>query len=199
MDVSNAVAAGRLRRWEAYLRNYRLPAWEEIPDIGLYMEQVLTLLKTYLDYLPPELKEEAFLTPATVNNYVRSRFMPSPVKKRYYRVHIAYLVMICTMKHGLNIGMVQKMLPAEMPEEQVKDIYEGYVRKHRATADFFVEIVKTMSAPILQHKTTARSIAAEETADLIIQSAILGGLSRLLAEKLLRLHTPEEAEVSADT
>ena len=54
MTLDKALVAAKLRRWEKYLNNYRLPMWEDIPDIGLYMEQIVTLLKGYLDYLPPK-------------------------------------------------------------------------------------------------------------------------------------------------
>ena len=57
MAYDNDLIAGKLRRWEKYLERYRLPAWEEIPDFGLYMEQVVQLLKQYLDYMPPELMD----------------------------------------------------------------------------------------------------------------------------------------------
>lgn len=80
MTLDKALVAAKLRRWERYLSNYRLPMWEDIPDIGLYMEQIVTLLKGYLDYLPPELKEEQFISAATVNNYVRKKIMPEPIK-----------------------------------------------------------------------------------------------------------------------
>lgn len=53
MVYDKGLVAGKLRRWEKYLNEYRLPKWEEIPNIGLYMEQVLALLCEYLDYLPP--------------------------------------------------------------------------------------------------------------------------------------------------
>ena len=53
MAYDNDLIAGKLRRWDKYLERYRLPAWEEIPDFGLYMEQVVQLLKQYLSYLPP--------------------------------------------------------------------------------------------------------------------------------------------------
>lgn len=81
MRYDNRLTAAKLRRWETYLHDYRLPSWEEIPDLGLYMEQVLALLRQYLDYLPPELKDEQFITAATINNYVRNRFMPEPCRK----------------------------------------------------------------------------------------------------------------------
>ena len=45
------------------------------------------LMRQYLDYLPPELKEEQFITASTINNYVRMKIMPEPRRKRYYRIH----------------------------------------------------------------------------------------------------------------
>ena len=81
MELDNNTVAESLRRWEKYLNNYRLPKWGDIPNLGLYMEQVLQLLGEYLDYLPPELKKEQFLTAAAINNYVRKKYMPGPVKK----------------------------------------------------------------------------------------------------------------------
>ena len=48
MNFDKDLVAGKLRRWDRYLNRYHLPAWEEIPDIGLYMEQVVTLLRGYL-------------------------------------------------------------------------------------------------------------------------------------------------------
>ena len=72
MIYTNSLVAAKLRRWEKYLNNYRLPDWDSIPDFGLYMEQVIDLLTQYLDYLPPELKAEQFITGSTINNYVRT-------------------------------------------------------------------------------------------------------------------------------
>ena len=64
------------------LESFSPVAWEMIPDFGLYMDQVVTLLSGYLDYMPPELKEEQVIAPAAINNYVRKKIMPEPVKKR---------------------------------------------------------------------------------------------------------------------
>ena len=66
MAYDKALIAGKLRRWEKYLIGFRLPAWEDIPDFGLYMEQVVDLLKRYLDYMPPELKEEDVVTSSAI-------------------------------------------------------------------------------------------------------------------------------------
>ena len=186
MNYDKALVAGKLRRWETYLNNYRLPVWEQIPDLGLYMEQVIVLLRQYLDYLPPELKEEEFITAAAINNYVRTRIMPEPVKKRYYRIHIAYLLVICTLKQGLSIALIRRLLPTGLPESEVREFYDRYAARHALSAAFFVEQVRGVAGPILDHQDeTPFSIARTE--ELIVSSAIIGGLSRLLAEKLMLL------------
>ena len=48
------------------------------------------------------------------------KVMPPPVKKRYSRVHLAYLVMICTLKQSLSISCIQRMLPEEHGEEAAR-------------------------------------------------------------------------------
>lgn len=186
MNYDKQLVAGKLRRWERYLNRFRLPAWEEIPNIGLYMEQVVTLLREYLDYLPPELKEEESVTAAAINNYVRIKVMPGPQKKRYYRVHLAYLIMICTLKQGLSISLVQRFLPIDIPEEEVRRIYSRYAERHRVTAQYFTQQVYAAAALFLDLEPES-ALTTDRVEDLIASAAVLGGFSRLLAEKLLLL------------
>ena len=126
MAYDNDLIAGKLRRWEKYLEHYQLPTWEQIPDFGLYMEQVVQLLKQYLSYLPPGLKQSQTITSAAINNYVRTKMLPEPRKKKYYRVHIAYLIMICTLKQSLSLSMLQTLLPGSLPEEEVRRAYSSF-------------------------------------------------------------------------
>lgn len=193
----NQLVADKLRRWEKYLRAFRLPLWDEIPDLGLYMDQIIVLLTQYLDYLPPEIKDGKCITAAAINNYVRIKAMPEPVKKKYYRIHIAYLIMICTLKQTLSISTLQKFIPLGLPEEQVKEFYNSYAERHRSMAEHFINLVKETAAPILNNETGIDS--AQQTNNLIAASAIGAGFAQLLAEKLLYLihpNTEEESEKS---
>lgn len=186
MQYDKALVAAKLRRWETYLNNYRLPAWEQIPDLGLYMEQVVAFLRQCLDYLPPELKDEEFITAAAINNYVRTKIMPEPIKKRYYRIHLAYLLVICTLKQGLSIALIRRLLPLGLSEQELREFYARYAERHALSAAFFVEQVRGVAGPILDHSdSTPFSIARTE--ELIVSSAMIGGFSRLLAEKLMLL------------
>ena len=191
----NDLVAGKLRRWKQYLENYHLPAWEEIPDIGLYMEQVVQVLRLWLDYLPPELKEEQFITASTVNNYVRTKIMPMPVKKKYYRLHLAYLLIICTLKQGLSLTLIQRLLPGNLTEEELKRVYTAYVTRHGDAARYFCQQVSCAAAPLLGERNDS-PLSADRVEDLVASSAVIGAFSRLFAEKLLLLEgmTPETAE-----
>ncbi len=186
MPYSNELVAFKLRKWEKYLNNYQLPQWEDIPDLGLYMEQIIDLLKQYLDYLPPELKEEQFITASTIHNYVRTKVMPQPRKKKYYREHIAYLIMILTLKQSLSIALIQKLIPMEMQEEDIRQTYTAFVKQHSLAAKYFTVQVRQIASRILGHDEHYE-ISAAVTEDLITLSSIFGGFSRLLSEKLLLL------------
>ena len=198
MKFDREVVAAKLRRWEKYLYNFQLPEWERIPDFGLYMDQIIGLLTEYLDYLPPEIKSDRIITAATINNYVRMKIMPEPVKKKYYRIHIGYLIMICTLKHSLSIAMVQKLIPADIDESDFQNIYEGYAERHRRSAAKFIEQVKEIGEPLF-HPENMEGEVSMDVSDLIYDYAVLTGFSKLLMEKLVLLKSVTMDQVEADT
>ena len=61
------------------IENVHLPRWHELPDIELYMDQVITLIEKYLSPLIT-LEKHTLLTSSMVNNYVKHGLIPAPVK-----------------------------------------------------------------------------------------------------------------------
>ena len=194
MAFDSTLVAAKLRRWETHLTEYRLPSWEDIPDFGLYMEQVVTLLSQWLDYLPPELKDGELITAASINNYVRKKIMPEPVKKRYYRTHLAYLLIICTLKQSLSIATLQKLIPANLTDDEVRDIYTAFARRHKEASRYFVGEVRAAAADILHPGDASAGETSARVEDLIVGSALTSGFARLMAEKLLALDGQSAAE-----
>lgn len=186
MTTDRKLVATKLKRWNKYLNEYQLPTWENIPNIGLYMEQVIILLKQYLDYLPPELKEEQFITASTINNYVRMKVIPGPQKKLYYRIHIAYLIMVLTMKPGIEISLIQKLIPSDLEEDEFAELYTEYASLHKNACSIFASEVRYMAAPLLEHDPTD-SLNIDKPEQLVELSAIMSGFTHLLSEKLLLL------------
>ena len=130
----------RIQAWEARLRATPLPSWENLPELELYMDQVVLLLSRYLAVFAQE--EEKVITPSIVNNYVRMKIMPPPVKKRYSRIHIAYLLMICVLKQSLSIASIQKMVPLTTDEAEVASLYTNFVSVYQGAADNFSQHIQ---------------------------------------------------------
>ena len=86
--------------------NMALPQWELLPDIGLYMDQVITLMdRTFSPALP-----KGEMTKSMVNNYVKVGMIPRPVGKKYDREHLALLMMICVFKQALSMESISRLL-----------------------------------------------------------------------------------------
>ena len=93
--------------------NMALPQWELLPDIGLYMDQVITLMdRTFSPALP-----KGEMTKSMVNNYVKVGMIPRPVGKKYDREHLAMLLMICVLLFNVVARIVGKQLARRMTAE----------------------------------------------------------------------------------
>ncbi|MCR4922675.1 MAG: DUF1836 domain-containing protein [Lachnospiraceae bacterium] len=197
MSYKKDLVKKKLLRWEHYIRNFSFPDWEDIPDIGLYMDQVTTYLSQRLDYLPPNLKkEESPITAATINNYVRNKVMPEPVKKRYYRIHLAYLLMICTLKQTLSIASLQALLPNGESEAEVKQHYTAFAKRHHIAVDYFGDQIELIAAPMLNSEVDSK-LSAHSPEELIFSSVIIAGFSKIFAQKLLDLKDKDIDEAGA--
>lgn len=195
MEYDKSLIAHKLQRWDKFITDYHLPDWEAIPDFGLYMDQVIVLLEQYLSFIPaPVGGKERIVTSSTINNYVRLKIMPAPEKRKYHRVHIAYLIMILTMKQSLSISDVQKILPVDSSETDVRAVYEDYSLKFRRVGLFFNQQVQS-GAEGIRNATEQNCGNAVEL--LVIESALIAGFSKILAEKLIRLCGADAEDVLA--
>lgn len=193
MVYDKELIAHKLIRWEKAVSGFRLPSWENIPDIGLYMDQVLVLLSQYLGLISPadgkepeddsDQSDAKIFSAAAVNNYVRLKIMPAPVKKKYYRVHIAYLIIIFTLKQAVSINIVKEMLSTEMREEDVQQLYSDYIKKHHEATVLFTNIVRECATDVLDPQKSGENLVSS----FVIQEALIAGFSRVITEKLVRL------------
>jgi hypothetical protein len=192
MNYDKELIARKMLRWENFLTAYQLPKWEDLPDFGLYMDQVITLLSQHLYYLPQEDHSEELVTPTAINNYVRLKIMPAPEKKRYRRIHLAYLFMICTLKQTITIAQVQKIIPVGLEEEEIKQLYSNYVARHIEVGQRFIENIHHCAEPMLDPNNTMENATVE---NMIAGMVMMSGYYRLLAEKIIGLKGYAAAEV----
>lgn len=82
---------------------------DDIPNIDLYMDQVTTYLNDKFAATKRH-DEDKLMTKTMINNYAKSRLLPSPEKKKYSKDHIMVLIMIFFFKNVLSINDVTKLL-----------------------------------------------------------------------------------------
>ena len=86
-----------------------IPRWNELPEIDLYLDQVVSYLEKYLEQYNVN-KEDKIITKTMINNYVKLGIMPAPEKKKYSRQHIAYLIVICVLNQVYSISDIGKLI-----------------------------------------------------------------------------------------
>lgn len=74
----------------------------DIPDIDLYMDQVLTFLETRLSDYKRGPGEKVF-TKTMINNYAKAGIILSPQKKKYSRENMVLLLLMYRLKHIMSI------------------------------------------------------------------------------------------------
>lgn len=178
MEINNSVAA-----WSAGLAAQRLPRWDELPDIDLYLDQVLTLLDKYLGPFLPENGGHA-LTASMINNYVKLRIVPAPVKKRYGRVQLAYLLVIGLLKQVLPIPDVKALLESQFEGAQEQTDGGAEKRGFAKAFDCFCTLQETAFADMARQAAQLETAAGTRPA-LAMEMAVRANASKTLAEKLI--------------
>ncbi len=100
---------------------FSLPAYEEIPDVGLFLEQVARYIAKYA--------ESANLQPLTgsmISNYVKKKIIKNPVKKMYDREQIAYLIFIAFAKNVVQIDDMQRLFEIQRENCGIEEAYEYF-------------------------------------------------------------------------
>ena len=160
------------------IEEFHMPRWEELPEIDLYLDQVVTFIDKYLLYYlnnynnqKDEKKEQNVLTKTMINNYVKQKIMEAPIKKKYNRNNIAYLFVICILKQCYSINDIDKLIkftlkntPLEVAYNKFCDVFENtlkctfldkkFVYEKSATENGYVllNVVQTISSKLYVEK-----------------------------------------------
>ena len=81
------------------LTEQRPSSWDKLPDIPLYMDQVVS----YLSRQMISIGDGDALTSAMINNYIKDGLLARANGKKYDQVHLAYLTAICALKQVMSV------------------------------------------------------------------------------------------------
>ncbi len=162
---------------EKYLKEFSLPNWDDFPSIDLYMDQVVALLNEYLSiFIAP--KGGMQITSTMINNYVKLKTIPAPVKKRYSRIHLAYLVMVCILKQTHSMSTISDIIPPDMDKETLKTTYASFVKNHNKAYNYVSEKIFDVASKIFAEE----NVNNDRMTDLVLQVAVSANIFKLMAD-----------------
>lgn len=105
--------------------NFHIPRWNELPSLDLYLDQLVTILEKNLKEFICN-KEETIITKTMINNYVKQGLIKPPKKKKYSRLHIATLTVICILKQIYNISDINELIMLAIKTVKFNSAYDQF-------------------------------------------------------------------------
>ena len=164
--------------WSDTLQDFHLPRWEELPNFDLYLDQVITLIEGYLQHLFDE-ENDTILTSAMINNYVKLKLIPKAEKKRYNRVHIAYLIAITILKQVLTISEVKQGIEYQAGINGLKEAFNLFCEEQETAIKAVADHIKKQDSAFQLEGITVQNT--------VIKMATMSFAGKLVAEKILHL------------
>ena len=148
---------------EERLLAFRCPRWEELPDVDLYVDQMVSYIERHLSVLDVG-DEGHFITASMINNYVKMKLIPAPVKKRYGVRQLARLMVVCSLKRDFSIAELHTMMDFEM-EQTIRHVFlgEAIAAPGPSSEEAILRAVMTAFANKLYAHCIIRSQAAPAT------------------------------------
>lgn len=120
---------------------------DDIPNIDLYMDQVTTYLNDKFANTKRH-EDDKLMTKTMINNYVKSRLLPSPEKKKYTKDHMMVLIMIYFFKNIISMNDVNKLITPlldsyfhneEIPLENIINTFLTFAKQCNLTDSILTE------------------------------------------------------------
>ena len=103
------------------IKDFRLPRYNEIPNVGLFLEQTTKYISDILAPLPG-----ITITSSMISNYVKKKLIANPIKKQYDRDQVAYLIFIAVAKSVLSLEHIQALIDLQKRVSEKKQAYEYF-------------------------------------------------------------------------
>ena len=160
------------------------PEWDALPDLGLYMDQVINYLERQIGLLFPPNREGA-ITSSMINNYVKANVIPRARSKKYGQEHIALLLAAFVLKKALTTQDMSVLL-TKGTDSAIDDPYRSFYEHYRGT---LLECGKTVAQEI-RATLEEEPFGGDSLRPLALKLAVEASIRSLAAEMLLTLLEP---------
>ena len=173
MEINNL---NNLSNWCEDASQYKLPAWEQLSSIPLYMDQVMLFMTEAFKLFENDGKTP-ILTNSMVTNYVKNGLVDHPQHKKYNREHLAKLVMIGMLKQVLSIQDISVLFTKD---QDTISFYNAFIEAQDAALHETVSVLNNTGNDTEELRSAALRLAAEANARRMVAEKILAELSETL-------------------
>lgn len=128
------------------IENFKMPRYSEIPNVGLYLKQVVRFIN---DIFEPYFAVK--VTETMLSNYVKMHLISNPIKKQYNREQIANFLFLTLAKTVISLDNIQILLQMQ------KESYSPEV-----AYNYFCDEFENVLFHIYGHKDQMDMIGSEE-------------------------------------
>lgn len=166
-----------LNNWLIELEKYVTPRIEYLPDLDLYMDQVINYLEKCLGPIN-EYTNDKIITNSMINNYVKGNVVPNPINKKYSRTHLIYIIAVCTLKQILPISDIARILTISEDEAERFFLYDVF----RNSQD---ETMHAIAKDVLNTIKNFNEDSEDELKMLALKLAVQANASKMISERIL--------------
>ena len=117
------------------IKDFSLPKYNEIPNVGLYLEQASKYVSDFSVAL-----QGVSVTGSMISNYVKMGLLTNPVKKQYDRDQIAYLIFISIAKTVLSMEDIKLLIEIQRETYEPKVAYNYFCAELENILSYVFEI-----------------------------------------------------------
>ena len=126
----------------ANLQSIKLPRYQELPNFGIYSEQLVDIIRALFTTI---LDDEQLITKSMINNYVKHKLMPAPIKKKYYREHIAYAIVIVILKNVLTLNEIHQGILHELTKDSIEKLYDYFANQFEKISSLVMDLLHSQN------------------------------------------------------
>ena len=145
---------------------------EDVPEIDLYMDQVLTLFNKYFPYN----EGEQALTKTMINNYAKSGVIKPAVKKKYTKEHILMIVITCLLKRDISMTEIRDLVG----DSDVEEAYSLYIDQKPFMYDSLLDAMGPIIRDLREERLVGRENKLFDVLMLCYYSNLLSETARTI-------------------
>lgn len=154
---------------------FHCPRFQELPNIDLYMDQVISLTDKYLNVFA-DADSDKTITSTMVNNYVKQKVIAAPTNKKYTREQVACLFFICVVKQVLSISDIGRLIEIQRDTYTVERAYDYFC------AELELALQAVFVTRDFSHPNTATHVTPETE---LLRSAVMSFANKIYVTKSL--------------